>query len=133
VLKWRDTSFEAQLPKVTIQPLGIVVDTERGQTVMAAAQAAGYYWPTTCGGEGRCTTCATIVVRGAENLSDIGKTERKTMEAEMGPGAIERKMRLACQARVHGDVEVVKPGVRRPWASTPWEPASTADRGDRSA
>ncbi len=43
MLKWRDTSFEAQLPKVTIQPLGIVVDAERGQTIMAAAQAAGYY------------------------------------------------------------------------------------------
>ena len=119
-----NSSFEAELPRVTIRPLGIVVEATSGDTVMAAAQAAGYYWPTTCGGEGRCTTCATIVVSGAESLSDIGKSERKTMEAEMGPGAIERKMRLACQARVYGDVEVVKPGVRRPWAAEA-EPAST--------
>jgi 2Fe-2S ferredoxin len=106
------------LPKVTIQPQGIVVEAESGETVMGAAQAAGYYWPTTCAGEGRCTTCAAVVVHGAENLSDIGRSERKTMEAEMGPGAIERKMRLACQARVYGDVEVTKPGVRRDWTST---------------
>ncbi len=113
------------MPKVTIQPVGAVVEAEGGQTVMGAAQAAGYYWPTTCGGEGRCTTCAAVVVAGAENLSDMGRTERKTLEAEMGPGAIERGMRLACQARVQGDVEVVKPGVRRPWVSTPREPAGT--------
>ena len=113
------------MPKVTIQPLGIVIEAANGETVMAAAQASGYYWPTTCGGEGRCTTCATIVVSGAENLSEIGKSERKTMEAELGPGAIERKMRLACQARVYGDVEVVKPGVRRPWVSASTETAST--------
>jgi 2Fe-2S ferredoxin len=118
------TKVEAKLPKITIQPQGIVVDAKSGETVMSAAQAAGFYWPTTCGGEGRCTTCATIVVSGGENLSDVGRSERKTMEAEMGPDAIKRTMRLACQARVSGDVVVVKPGLRRSWTSTPGETAS---------
>ncbi len=119
MLEWVNIIWaQTYLPTITIQPQGIVVEAQSGETIMSAAQAAGYYWPTTCGGEGRCTTCATIVRSGAENLSDIGKSERKTMEAEIGPGAIERRMRLACQARLHGDVVVVKPGVRRSWTST---------------
>jgi 2Fe-2S ferredoxin len=80
---------------------------------MGAAQARGYYWPTTCGGEGRCSTCALNVVNGAENLTEMGRSERKTIEAELGASALARGVRLACQARVLGDVEVLKPGVRR--------------------
>jgi 2Fe-2S ferredoxin len=95
--------------------MGIVLEARSQDTVMAAAQAQGYYWPTTCGGEGRCSTCALIVVDGAGNLTEMGRSERKTIEAELGPSALARGMRLACQARVLGDVEVLKPGVRRDW------------------
>ncbi len=38
-------------------PDEIVIAAEDGQTIMDAAHDAGYYWPTTCGGEGICTTC----------------------------------------------------------------------------
>ena len=82
---------------------------------MAAVQAQGYYWPTTCGGEGRCTTCAAIVRSGEENLSEMEPSERKTIAAELGAAALERGVRLACQARVLGDVELLKLGVRRDW------------------
>ena len=41
------------MPKVTVRPLAIEFDAPEGETIMGAAQAAGYYWPTTCGGEGR--------------------------------------------------------------------------------
>jgi len=103
------------VPKITIRPLGFVVEGRLQDTVMAAAQAQGYYWPTTCGGEGRCSTCALTVITGAENLSEMGRSERKTIEAELGPSALARGVRLACQARLLGDVEVLKPGVRRDW------------------
>jgi ferredoxin len=61
------------------------------------------------------------VIAGAENLSEMGRSERKTIEAELGPAALARGTRLACQARLVGDVEVLKPGVRRDWhhSSTP--------------
>ena len=103
------------MPRVTIQPLGITIDAKPQDTVMAAAKAHGYYWPSTCGGEGRCSTCALVVVSEGDNLSEMGRSERKTIEAELGPSALARGTRLACQARVLGDVEVLKPGVRRDW------------------
>jgi 2Fe-2S ferredoxin len=104
--------------------MGIDLEAGPQDTVMAAAQAQGYYWPTTCGGEGRCSTCALTVVNGGENLTEMGRSERKTIEAELGPSALVRGMRLACQARVLGDVEVHKPGVRREWHAsiTPHQP-----------
>ena len=105
------------MPKITIQPLGVAVEASPQETIMAAAQAQGYYWPSTCGGEGRCTTCALTVVQGHENLSEMGRWERKAIEAELGPAALARGVRLACQARVLGNVEVLKVGVRRDWHS----------------
>lgn len=102
------------MPKILVQPRGIAIEAKKGTTIMAAAQAQGYYWPTTCAGEGRCSTCATAVLGGAENLSSMGRSEERTLVAELGPRSIERGLRLACQVRLEGDgdVEVEKVGVR---------------------
>ncbi len=102
------------MPRVTIRPKDIVIDVPEGETIMGAAQEAGYYWPTTCGGEGRCTTCACIVLSGMEHLSPRGRSEERVLAAERGARVLETPLRLACQARVHGDVEVEKPGVKPP-------------------
>ena len=104
------------MPKVTIRPLDIELEAPEGETIMAVAQAAGYYWPTTCGGEGRCTTCLCVVVDGMERLSPRGRSESKVLVEERGPAVLEQPLRLACQARVHGDVVVEKAGVRPPIA-----------------
>lgn len=81
---------------------------------MAAAHDHGIYWPTTCGGEGICTTCACTVEEGIENLEPMGRGERKTLAEERGPEVLASgRIRLACQARVHGDVSVAKRGVRQ--------------------
>lgn len=100
------------MPKVTIRPKNIVVEAPEGTTIMEAAQLAGYYWPTTCGGEGRCTTCACVIVSGMERLSPRGRSEERVLAEERGPSVLEQPVRLACQAQLHGDVEVEKPGVR---------------------
>lgn len=100
------------MPFVTVRPSGIRFEAQPNDTIMGAAHASGYYWPTTCGGECRCTTCAITVASGAENLSEMGRAENKTLLQERGPAAIAKGMRLACQARVLGDVVVEKPGVR---------------------
>ena len=102
------------MPKVTIRPKNIVIEVPEGDTVRGAAQAAGYYWPTTCGGEGRCTTCACVIVSGMGNLSPRGRSEERVLVEERGVGVLETALRLACQAQVHGDVVVEKPGVRPP-------------------
>lgn len=103
------------MPKVTIQPLDRVIEADEGATIMEAAHAYGLYWPTTCGGQGICTSCLCTVETGGENLEAMGRSETRTLTSELSVSADslrERRLRLACQARVHGDVEVTKRGVR---------------------
>jgi ferredoxin len=53
------------------------------------------------------------VEEGADNLEPMGRGERKTLAEERGEEMLAGgKIRLACQARVHGDVTVTKRGVR---------------------
>ena len=82
-------------------------------TVFLAAHEAGIRWPTICGGQGTCHTCLMQVVDGSENLSAIETWEREGLD-ELGVtvNAAGEPYRLACQARVHGDVVVRKAGVR---------------------
>ncbi len=104
------------MPKIHLLPLDVVIDAGEDATVMGAAQLLGYYWPTTCGGEGRCTTCACEVLEHAEALSAMGRSERNTLVLERGEGVLETTVRLACQARIQSDVTVTvrKTGVLRP-------------------
>ena len=98
---------------VIVNPDGISFDAEAGQTIMDAAHNAGLFWPTTCGGQGICTTCACTVEAGAENLDHMGRSELKTLAADLPEAAVRSgRLRLACQARVTGDVTVTKRGVR---------------------
>ena len=101
---------------IRVLPLDVEITASEGDTVMGAAQAEGYYWPTTCGGEARCTTCACEVVEGGGALTDMGRAERRALVAERGEAVLASPVRLACQARLArgGSVMVVKPGVRRP-------------------
>ena len=108
------------MPKITILPLEWVIEATDGATIMDAAHEHGLYWPTTCGGEGICTSCACTIDEGATNLEPIGRGELKTLSEELGEAAVRaRHLRLACQARVHGDVTVTKRGVRPAEASLP--------------
>jgi ferredoxin, 2Fe-2S len=101
------------MPKVTILPLDRVIEAEDGATIMDAAHEHGLYWPTTCGGQGICTSCACTIEDGEANLEPMGRGELRTMAEEMGEATVRaRKLRLACQTRVRGDVTVTKRGVR---------------------
>ncbi len=100
------------MPKVTVQPSGITFDAAEGETIMDAAKAAGYWWPTSCGGKGECTTCAGLVLRGMKQLSPMGRYEEHNLVRQRGRLTLETPVRLCCQARVYGDVEVQKPGVK---------------------
>ncbi len=101
------------MPKVTVIPRQQTFEARNGATLMEAAHEQGFYWPTTCGGQGICTSCACSVEAGAENLEPMGRGELRTLAAELGETAVRKRgLRLACQARLHGDVTVVKRGVR---------------------
>lgn len=97
-----------------VEPAGYVITVRDGESLMAAAVRAGYYWPTTCGGHGICTTCAVEVVRGAEHLAPPGRGETRALLEGRGPDAVTRGLRLACQVQTAGDVVVRKTGVRPP-------------------
>jgi len=101
------------MPKITILPLDRVIEAAEGATIMDAAHEHGLYWPTTCGGEGICTSCACTIEAGEANLDPIGPGELKTLAEDLSESAVRaRRLRLACQARVHGDVTITKRGVR---------------------
>jgi len=101
------------MPRIKILPLELEIAARPGQTIMEAAHDHGLYWPTTCGGQAICTTCMCRIEAGGDNLDPIGRAELKTLTEERSEATVrENNLRLACQARVNGDVTVAKRGVR---------------------
>ena len=98
---------------MTVQPSGIEVEADWDEPVMAAASRAGYAWPTICGGHGECRACFITVVEGTASLSPVLPYEAEGL-AQLPPSARNggQEVRLACQARVRGNVVVFKRGVR---------------------
>jgi ferredoxin len=100
------------MPRIRVEPLGIEVDAERGETVLDAVAEQGYYWPVGCAKNGECTNCAMEVISGIGRLTGMGRYERQNLVRQRGVRSIEDpRLRLACQARVEGDVVVYKRGV----------------------
>jgi ferredoxin, 2Fe-2S len=82
--------------------------------VVEAFSSHGYYWPVGCDLLGECTNCAMEVVSGLGRISAMGRYERQNLIRQRGPRSVEDpRLRLACQARVDGDVVVYKRGVER--------------------
>jgi 2Fe-2S ferredoxin len=103
----------APMPRVRVEPHEIEFEAATNDTVMDAANAAGYFWPVGCNRNGECTNCAMEVVSGIGRLSKMGRFERANLVRQRGTASIEDpRLRLACQARVEGDVVVYKLGVR---------------------
>ncbi len=101
------------MPRIRVEPLGIEVEAPLNETVMAAVEAHGYFWPIGCDRTGECTNCAMDVISGVGRLSPIGRYERLNLIRQRGARSVENpRLRLACQARVLGDVVVHRPGVR---------------------
>lgn len=86
------------MPKIVFLNAGRRAEVAAGTTVLEAADALRVPIGRVCGGGGTCSTCRVEVVVGAEHLSPIQENE---IAYELGPG-----VRLACQARVEGDVAV---------------------------
>jgi 2Fe-2S ferredoxin len=101
-----------RLPIVRVEPRGIDIEAEEGETIMAAALRAGYHWPTVCNGQGTCRVCRVEVVSRSENLREPSRFEIESLQG-LPPKTLDHgEPRLACQAQVQGDVVVRKHGVR---------------------
>jgi adenylate cyclase len=77
--------------------------TAPATTVLEASRAVGYPHASVCGGRGRCSTCRFRVIRGAEYLSPAQPAELRVLHQVGGHAGV----RLGCQARIFGDVDVV--------------------------
>jgi 2Fe-2S ferredoxin len=98
---------------VHVEPSGVDIPVEDGETILHAAERAGYRWPTVCHGQAICTTCLFEVVDGSENLSSPGAVETSALaEFTDNPFYEGREVRLACQSLVDGEVSAFKRGVR---------------------
>ena len=90
--------------RVRFKPFGHRVDVMANTSLLEAANAAGVEIEAICGGRGTCGKCRVVVDAGRypDSLSPHTEAERKHLtDAERAQG-----YRLACQARVLGDVEV---------------------------
>jgi 2Fe-2S ferredoxin len=79
--------------------------TDHSKTLLKHFQDHAMDWMHTCGGKGRCTTCKVIITEGESNLDDLTRSEKNySREGALGPHE-----RLACQAKIHGDVRLRVP------------------------
>lgn len=99
------------LARVTVEPAGVAFELAPGETLMAAAERAGYYWPTICKGNAQCNRCRVRVVDGV-GLVPPTAVELDGLRAVHWRSAPEDPAdRLACQLRATGDAVVHKRGV----------------------
>jgi 2Fe-2S ferredoxin len=79
-----------------------ISSTDNSKSVLDIIHENGIDWMHACGKNARCTSCKLIVVEGAENLSPIEEAEQKLFDV----GKLTDGERVACQAKLHGDIKV---------------------------
>ncbi|ABL78781.1 ASKHA domain-containing protein [Thermofilum pendens] len=92
------------MPVVRVEPYGARVEVESGATLLEALARSGVRVASVCGGRGFCGKCRVLVTGGSSALSPPSRSESMLLGGDLGSG-----YRLACQARVHGDVAVYVP------------------------
>jgi ferredoxin len=94
--------FQIEVATVRCEPSGRELKVAAGTTLLDACQQLGAPLSQGCEGIALCGFCRVHVTSGGGSLSPLGEEERKVL-ASMHAGSDER---LACCARVHGDVVV---------------------------
>ena len=97
---------------MSVQPSGITFECMTLETIIEGAWRSGLFWPNVCYGLGECRACVLVVVEGHEHFLPPDEFEQEALRTT---GTIRRggvDARLACQARITGDVTVRKVGVR---------------------
>ena len=99
--------------RVRVLPLDIELTVRPGESMMAAAQRQGYFWPTRCRGQAICTACLFEVVSGGEGFEPVRPPEADVLE-DLSEFQAKRagQLRLGCQARPRAAATVFKRGVK---------------------
>ncbi len=82
-----------------------VQTNDLSKSLLVTLQQHHIDWMHACGGKGRCTTCKLVITQGSENFLQL--TEAETKYALQGQLASNE--RLACQAKIVGDVVIMVP------------------------
>jgi uncharacterized 2Fe-2S/4Fe-4S cluster protein (DUF4445 family) len=93
------------MPTILFEPLGVRIECTDGETAYAAARRSNLPVPTACFGRGNCGLCRVRVVDGEAALGPMNAVEKK----HLGNTYFITKLRLSCQAEVHGDVTLFIP------------------------
>jgi ferredoxin len=88
--------------RISFQPSARSVEVPAGTTLLDAVLAAGLPIARACGRDGLCGRCGVQVIAGAGAISPESETEA----AAKGRNRIDPALRLACQARVLGDLQL---------------------------
>lgn len=103
------------MARVSIEPGGLTIDVEPGETLAESAWRQGYGWPTTCWGRAECMVCAVVVVAGEQFTVPADDDEEDAIQERLSTYLRRPTSRLACRLRFSGDGAVVeKKGVRPP-------------------
>lgn len=81
---------------------GTTVNATAGTSLLDVSRMAGIPHMSVCGGRARCSTCRTLVTDGGQNLTAPTDAER-TLLTRLNA---DESIRLACQARLRGDVSI---------------------------
>ncbi len=92
--------------KVTFLPDKKTVEVDAGTTLLQAAEAAGVIINSLCGGEGLCGECRLQIMKGNARADKHAIGFFSTEELKRG-------YVLACQTKVHDDLEVMIPARSR--------------------
>jgi ferredoxin, 2Fe-2S len=97
---------------IRVEPIGVTFELAAGETLMAAAHRAGYWWPTICKGNAQCNRCAVQIVDGT-GLEPRSAVELAGLRAVRWQSGVEDdRDRLACQLTAVGPATVFKRGVK---------------------
>ena len=90
------------MPIIDFLPDNKKFEVELGESILQTASRNGIPHVNACGGEGKCTTCRLLILKGIENCSP--ETEKEIVLKEKAHTTDE--FRLACQTTITGDVTV---------------------------
>jgi 2Fe-2S ferredoxin len=93
---------------VTFLHENIIVKANEGDTILDTALDNNIDLQHNCGGACACSTCHVIVTSGFENLSEIQDNEADQLDEAEG---LTLNSRLACQAKIYGDITVEIPRI----------------------
>lgn len=99
------------MPILHVEPLGVSIECAEDETLFAAARRQELLIPTACVGRGTCGLCRVKILEGEAHLSALNATEKR----HLGNNYFITKLRLSCQAHIHGgDVRIRIPDARKP-------------------